>query len=137
MSYCSKIFLFNVGMPVLRIFNMNLTMCICSCIGSAHPWVRGYKSIPLDILVFRSVKSYFCSSTVRRTALKVMDKKFISLDMVACMHLFMPYIYHMNKRGSIKSNEDRNPSFKPWNPARTLLWTNANFFVVWWYYLFY
>jgi len=39
-----------------------------------HPWIRDYEQvkIPLDILVYKHVKNYICSSTpLRKTALKV------------------------------------------------------------------
>ena len=38
---------------------------------SAHPWLRGLHKVPLDILVFRLMKSYIRSSVIRRAALKV------------------------------------------------------------------
>ena len=40
----------------------------------AHPWIRGHQNIPLDILIFRSVKSYLHASTVRQAALKAFSK---------------------------------------------------------------
>ena len=38
---------------------------------AAHPWLRGHQKIPLDILIFRLIKTYLRSSIVRRAALKV------------------------------------------------------------------
>eukprot|EP00250_Pteridium_aquilinum_P015260 c22480_g1_i1 orf=512-2287(+) len=39
-----------------------------------HPWIRGYQKVPLDVLIFRLVKSYLRSSVVRRAALKALSK---------------------------------------------------------------
>lgn len=39
-----------------------------------HPWIRGHQKLPLDVLIFRLVKSYLRSSTVRRAALKALSK---------------------------------------------------------------
>ncbi|KAI5066093.1 hypothetical protein GOP47_0018717 [Adiantum capillus-veneris] len=39
-----------------------------------HPWVRGHQKVPLDILIFRLVKSYLRSSVVRRAALRALAK---------------------------------------------------------------
>lgn len=39
-----------------------------------HPWIRGHQKVPLDVLIFRLVKSYLRSSNVRRAALKALSK---------------------------------------------------------------
>lgn len=39
-----------------------------------HPWIRGHQKVPLDILIFRLVKSYLRSSVVRRAALRALSK---------------------------------------------------------------
>ncbi|XP_010523218.1 PREDICTED: CDPK-related kinase 8 isoform X2 [Tarenaya hassleriana] len=41
-----------------------------------HPWIRDYKEIkiPLDILIFRQLKSYLRSSTLRKTALRALSQ---------------------------------------------------------------
>ncbi|MCO5555189.1 hypothetical protein L7F22_008732 [Adiantum nelumboides] len=39
-----------------------------------HPWIRGHQKVPLDILIFRLVKSYLRSSVVRRAALRALAK---------------------------------------------------------------
>lgn len=39
---------------------------------AAHPWLRNEKNaIPLDILIYKLVKSYVRASPLKRTALKV------------------------------------------------------------------
>ncbi|KAH7421072.1 hypothetical protein KP509_13G039200 [Ceratopteris richardii] len=40
----------------------------------SHPWIRGQQNVPLDILIFRLVKSYCRSSAVRRAALRALSK---------------------------------------------------------------
>ncbi|KAI4330624.1 hypothetical protein MLD38_028897 [Melastoma candidum] len=41
-----------------------------------HPWIRNYKEVkvPLDILVFKLMKAYMRSSTLRRAALRALSK---------------------------------------------------------------
>jgi predicted DNA-binding transcriptional regulator len=39
---------------------------------SAHPWIRGQQDIPLDIMIYKLVKFYIRSTSVRRAALKVL-----------------------------------------------------------------
>lgn len=39
---------------------------------AAHPWLRkDQSSIPLDILVYKLITSYFCVTPLKRAALKV------------------------------------------------------------------
>ncbi|KAH6559515.1 hypothetical protein KP509_1Z004900 [Ceratopteris richardii] len=47
----------------------------------AHPWIRGQKSIPLDILVYRQVKLYLRSTPLRRAALKALAKTLSENDL--------------------------------------------------------
>ncbi|KAH7291157.1 hypothetical protein KP509_29G002800 [Ceratopteris richardii] len=39
-----------------------------------HPWLRGYQKVPLDILIFRLVKTFLRSSGVRKAALRALSK---------------------------------------------------------------
>ncbi len=36
-----------------------------------HPWIGGNQKVPLDILIYRLVRSYLRSSSMKRAALKV------------------------------------------------------------------
>ena len=39
---------------------------------AAHPWLRDENcAVPLDILIYKLVKSYVCATTFKRAALKV------------------------------------------------------------------
>ncbi|OEL38834.1 CDPK-related kinase 5, partial [Dichanthelium oligosanthes] len=46
----------------------------------SHPWIRNYNDIklPLDILIFRLIKAYIRSSSLRKAALRVSTSKFCS-----------------------------------------------------------
>jgi len=43
-----------------------------------HPWIRNYNDIklPLDILIFRLIKAYIRSSSLRKAALRVSTSNF-------------------------------------------------------------
>lgn len=44
-------------------------------ISAAHPWLRDERNaIPLDILIYKLVKSYVRASPLKRSALKVEDE---------------------------------------------------------------
>ncbi len=39
--------------------------------GAVHPWIGTNEKVPLDILVYRLVRNYLRSSSMKRAALKV------------------------------------------------------------------
>ncbi|KFK35999.1 hypothetical protein AALP_AA4G064700 [Arabis alpina] len=47
-----------------------------------HPWIRGYNAdtmnIPFDVLIFRQIKAYLQSSSLRKAALKALSKTLIT-----------------------------------------------------------
>jgi hypothetical protein len=48
------------------------TVCNTKSFGGAvHPWIGGNQKVPLDILIYRLVRSYLRSSSMKRAALKV------------------------------------------------------------------
>lgn len=51
--------------------------CFFSSSYLGHPWLAGHHDvkIPLDTIVYKLVKAYICSSSLRKTALKVCNQK--------------------------------------------------------------
>lgn len=45
----------------------------CNLLFAGHPWIRNYNNVkvPLDILIFRLMKAYMRSSSLRKAALRV------------------------------------------------------------------
>ena len=52
----------------------NVVYTFIICLG--HPWVRDHPDviIPMDMLVFRLMKAYICSSSLRKSALGVRNR---------------------------------------------------------------
>lgn len=48
-----------------------ITLILFSSVG--HPWLAGHQDvkIPLDMIIYRLVKAYICSSSLRKAALGV------------------------------------------------------------------
>ncbi|PKA49496.1 CDPK-related protein kinase [Apostasia shenzhenica] len=66
-----------------------------------HPWLRSFNSVkvPLDILIFRLMKAYTCSSSLRKAALRALSK---SLTMDEIFYLKRQFILlEPNKNGYI------------------------------------
>lgn len=63
--------------PTFKCYSAHLTMLYLQIIkfflSTGHPWIRNYNDIkvPLDILIFRQMKAYLRSSSLRKAALKV------------------------------------------------------------------
>ncbi|KAH7437706.1 hypothetical protein KP509_05G084900 [Ceratopteris richardii] len=64
-----------------------------------HPWIRGYQQVPLDILIFRLVKTYLRSSIVRKAALKAFSKTLSEDDLFYLRAQFM--LLEPSKNGRI------------------------------------
>ncbi|KAL0715545.1 hypothetical protein Bca4012_064867 [Brassica carinata] len=50
-----------------------------------HPWIRGYDAdmnIPFDILIFRQIKAYLRSSSLRKAALRALSKTLITDEII-------------------------------------------------------
>ncbi|KAJ4867619.1 CDPK-related kinase 8 [Raphanus sativus] len=50
-----------------------------------HPWIRGYNrdmNIPFDILIFRQMKAYLRSSSLRKAALRALSKTLITDEII-------------------------------------------------------
>ncbi|ERM99128.1 CDPK-related kinase 1 [Amborella trichopoda] len=61
---------------VKRLLNKDLRKRLTAAQALSHPWIRNYQDvkIPLDMLVFRLVRAYICSSSLRRSALGALAK---------------------------------------------------------------
>ncbi|KAF8048767.1 hypothetical protein N665_2411s0003 [Sinapis alba] len=79
-----------------------------------HPWIRGYDrdmNIPFDILIFRQMKAYLRSSSLRKAALRALSKTLITDEMIYLKTQFS--LLSPNKEGlitleSIRSALSRN-----------------------------
>lgn len=69
------------GLPLVNILTIEPTFTI-----AAHPWLRDdSRSIPLDILIYKLVKSYVHATPFKRAALKV---PFLSFFMCMTCRVF-------------------------------------------------
>lgn len=62
-------------MIIYLIFNQDMLIIVdlLSMLFTGHPWIGNYKDVkvPLDILIFRLMKAYMRSSSLRKAALRV------------------------------------------------------------------
>ncbi|XP_020258913.1 chaperone protein ClpB1-like [Asparagus officinalis] len=70
-------------------------------LSAAHPWIRSSSQIkvPLDILIFRLVKSYTCSSSLRKSALRALSKTLAVDELIYLKEQFA--LLEPNKNGCI------------------------------------
>ena len=78
---------------VIQYFD-NLFLCL------GHPWLANYHDVkvPTDMIVFKLVKAYICSSSLRKSALGVRS---VIYDMIDYFGMFsscldVSYIYSLN-----------------------------------------
>ncbi|KAH9321979.1 hypothetical protein KI387_016618, partial [Taxus chinensis] len=67
---------------VKRLLNKDLRKRMTAAQALTHPWLRGQQTIPLDILIFKLVKSYVRASPLRRAALKALSKSLTEDELV-------------------------------------------------------
>lgn len=62
-----------------------------------HPWIRNYNDIklPLDILIFRLIKAYIRSSSLRKAALRVSNSVLQNF-----VFIFYPSVHGYNAAAS-------------------------------------
>ncbi|KAJ4978403.1 hypothetical protein NE237_009183 [Protea cynaroides] len=61
---------------VKRLLNKDYRKRLTAAQALSHPWLSNHQEIkiPLDILVYKLVKAYICSSSLRKTALRALSK---------------------------------------------------------------
>ncbi|CAM8968299.1 unnamed protein product [Rhodiola kirilowii] len=61
---------------VKRLLNKDYRKRLTAAQALSHPWLAGHPDVkvPLDIIVYRQVKAYICSSSLRRSALRALAK---------------------------------------------------------------
>uniref|UniRef100_A0A1J3JTL5 non-specific serine/threonine protein kinase n=1 Tax=Noccaea caerulescens TaxID=107243 RepID=A0A1J3JTL5_NOCCA len=67
-----------------------------------HPWIRGYNTdtnILFDVLIFRQIKAYLTSSSLRKAALEALSKTLITDEILYLRTQF--YLLSPNKHGFI------------------------------------
>jgi hypothetical protein len=67
--------------------------------GTVHPWIGGNQKVPLDILIYRLVRSYLRSSSMKRAALKALSKTLTEDELVYLRAQFM--LLEPNKNGRV------------------------------------
>ncbi|CAH2057715.1 unnamed protein product [Thlaspi arvense] len=85
---------------VKRLLNKDYRKRMSAVQALTHPWLRDdTRAIPLDILIFKLVKSYLHATPLRRTALKALAKALTENELVYLRAQFM----HLgpNKDGSV------------------------------------
>ncbi|CAM6017781.1 unnamed protein product [Sphagnum balticum] len=84
---------------VKRLLNKDLRRRMTAAQALAHPWIRGNQKIPLDILVYRLVRSYLKSSAMKRAALKALSKTLTEDELSYLRAQFM--LLEPNKSGRV------------------------------------
>ncbi|CAM8968244.1 unnamed protein product [Rhodiola kirilowii] len=61
---------------VKRLLNKDYRKRLTAAQALSHPWLAGHPDVkvPLDLIVYRQVKAYICSSSLRRSALRALAK---------------------------------------------------------------
>lgn len=91
---------------VKRLLNKDRHRRMTAAQALTHPWLRAKQRIPLDILVYRLVKAYLRSSSVRRAALKALSKTLSEDDLFYLGAQFM--LLEPSKNGRISLENFRS-----------------------------
>ncbi|XP_030466661.1 CDPK-related kinase 5-like [Syzygium oleosum] len=86
---------------VKRLLNKDPRRRMSAAQALSHPWIRNYNGVkvPLDVLIFRLMKVYMRSSSLRRAALKALAKTLTVDELVYLREQFT--LLEPNKSGSI------------------------------------
>ncbi|CAM6090086.1 unnamed protein product [Calypogeia fissa] len=85
---------------VKRLLNKDLRRRMTAAQALTHPWIRdGNEKIPLDILVYKLVRSYLRASSMKRAALRALSKTLTEDEMIYLRAQFM--LLEPNRNGRI------------------------------------
>ncbi|KAK2426565.1 CDPK-related kinase 5 [Trifolium repens] len=86
---------------VKRLLNKDPRKRMSAAQALSHPWIKNYEDVelPLDILVFKLLKTYMRSSSLRRAALRALSKTLTEDDLVYLKEQFA--LLKPNKNGTI------------------------------------
>ncbi|CAK9196838.1 unnamed protein product [Sphagnum jensenii] len=84
---------------VKRLLNKDLRRRMTASQALMHPWIGGNQKVPLDILIYRLVRSYLRSSSMKRAALKALSKTLTEDELVYLRAQFM--LLEPNKNGRV------------------------------------
>ncbi|XP_030525107.2 CDPK-related kinase 5-like [Rhodamnia argentea] len=86
---------------VKRLLNKDPRRRMSAAQALSHPWIRNYNGVkvPLDILIFKLMKAYMRSSSLRRAALRALAKTLTVDELVYLREQFT--LLEPNKSGSI------------------------------------
>lgn len=95
---------------VKRLLSKDLRKRMTAAQALTHPWLRGDHAIPLDILVYKLVKAYLRSSSLKRAALKALSKTLTEDEL---FYLRAQYtLLEPNKDGRVTSENFRRALLK-------------------------
>ncbi|XP_057494650.1 CDPK-related kinase 5-like isoform X2 [Actinidia eriantha] len=97
---------------VKRLLNKDPRKRMSAAQALSHPWVRNYNDIkvPLDILIFRLMKAYMRSSSLRKAALRALSKTLTAEELFYLKEQFA--LLQPNKNGSITFDNIRTALMK-------------------------
>ncbi|GMH14769.1 hypothetical protein Nepgr_016610 [Nepenthes gracilis] len=86
---------------VKRMLNKDPKKRITAAQALCHPWLRNFieVKVPLDILIFKLMKAYLCSSSLRKAALKALSKTLTVDELFYLKEQFA--LLQPNKNGTI------------------------------------
>lgn len=86
---------------VKRLLNKDPRKRMTAAQALSHPWIRNYQDvkIPLDILIFRLMKAYMRSSSLRKAALRALSKTLTVDELFYLKEQFA--LFEPNKTGTI------------------------------------
>ncbi|KAJ8441921.1 hypothetical protein Cgig2_020066 [Carnegiea gigantea] len=86
---------------VKRLLNKDPRKRMTAAQALSHPWIRNYQDvkIPLDILIFRLMKAYMRSSSLRKAALRALSKTLTVDELFYLKEQFA--LFEPNKNGTI------------------------------------
>ncbi|KAB1207121.1 CDPK-related protein kinase [Morella rubra] len=97
---------------VKRLLNKDPRKRITAAQALSHPWIRSYDgvTVPLDLLIFRLMKAYMRSSSLRKAALRALSKTLTVDELFYLKEQFA--LLELNRNGSITLESVRTALMK-------------------------